>query len=90
VRAFVTGASGFLGHAVCAELIARNSEVSALARRPETHQRLAIEHAKTAAGVREVDLSLDLGIRAENVAWLLCSSAQLAGSRRTLDMGCAT
>jgi nucleoside-diphosphate-sugar epimerase len=34
VRAFVTGASGFLGHAVCAELLARGHEVSALVRRP--------------------------------------------------------
>jgi nucleoside-diphosphate-sugar epimerase len=34
VKAFVTGASGFLGHAVCAELQARGHEVAALVRRP--------------------------------------------------------
>jgi nucleoside-diphosphate-sugar epimerase len=34
VKALVTGASGFLGHAVCAELLARNDEVVALVRRP--------------------------------------------------------
>jgi nucleoside-diphosphate-sugar epimerase len=34
VKAFVTGASGFLGHAVCAELQARGHEVTALVRRP--------------------------------------------------------
>jgi nucleoside-diphosphate-sugar epimerase len=34
VRAFVTGASGFLGHAVCAELLARGGSVVALVRRP--------------------------------------------------------
>jgi nucleoside-diphosphate-sugar epimerase len=34
VKAFVTGASGFLGHAVCAELLIRGHEVSALVRRP--------------------------------------------------------
>jgi nucleoside-diphosphate-sugar epimerase len=34
VRAFVTGASGFLGHAVCAELRARDHAVTALVRRP--------------------------------------------------------
>ena len=34
MRAFVTGASGFLGHAVCAELGARGHEVAALVRRP--------------------------------------------------------
>jgi nucleoside-diphosphate-sugar epimerase len=34
VKAFVTGASGFLGHAVCAELRARDHEVTALVRRP--------------------------------------------------------
>jgi nucleoside-diphosphate-sugar epimerase len=34
MRAFITGASGFLGHAVCAELIARDHTVTALVRRP--------------------------------------------------------
>jgi nucleoside-diphosphate-sugar epimerase len=34
VKALVTGASGFLGHAVCAELLAREHEVAALVRRP--------------------------------------------------------
>jgi nucleoside-diphosphate-sugar epimerase len=34
MKAFVTGASGFLGHAVCAELASRGHEVSALVRRP--------------------------------------------------------
>jgi nucleoside-diphosphate-sugar epimerase len=34
MRALVTGASGFLGHVVCAELLSRGHEVSALVRRP--------------------------------------------------------
>jgi nucleoside-diphosphate-sugar epimerase len=34
LKALVTGASGFLGHAVCAELASRGHEVSALVRRP--------------------------------------------------------
>ena len=34
MRVFVTGASGFLGHAVCGELRSRHHEVSALVRRP--------------------------------------------------------
>ena len=34
MKVFVTGASGFLGHAVCAELGSRGHEVSALVRRP--------------------------------------------------------
>ena len=34
MKAFVTGASGFLGHAVCAELRSRGHEVFALVRRP--------------------------------------------------------
>jgi nucleoside-diphosphate-sugar epimerase len=34
VKAFVTGASGFLGHAMCAELLARGHQVVALVRRP--------------------------------------------------------
>lgn len=33
MRVLVTGASGFLGHAVCAELVARDHQVSALVRR---------------------------------------------------------
>jgi nucleoside-diphosphate-sugar epimerase len=34
MRALVTGASGFVGHAVCAELVSRGHEVTALVRRP--------------------------------------------------------
>jgi nucleoside-diphosphate-sugar epimerase len=34
VKVLVTGASGFLGHAVCAELLERGHEVGALVRRP--------------------------------------------------------
>jgi nucleoside-diphosphate-sugar epimerase len=34
VRAFVTGASGFLGHAVCAELARRGHHTTSLVRRP--------------------------------------------------------
>jgi nucleoside-diphosphate-sugar epimerase len=34
MKAFVTGASGFVGHAMCAELQARGHEVTALVRRP--------------------------------------------------------
>jgi nucleoside-diphosphate-sugar epimerase len=34
VKALVSGASGFLGHAVCAELLERDHEVAALVRRP--------------------------------------------------------
>ena len=34
MRVLVTGASGFVGHATCAELLARDHEVSALVRRP--------------------------------------------------------
>jgi nucleoside-diphosphate-sugar epimerase len=34
LKAFVTGASGFLGNAVCAELRARDHQVTALVRRP--------------------------------------------------------
>ena len=34
MKVFVTGASGFLGRAVCAEMLRRGHEVSALVRRP--------------------------------------------------------
>jgi nucleoside-diphosphate-sugar epimerase len=34
VKALVSGASGFVGHAVCAELLERDHEVAALVRRP--------------------------------------------------------
>jgi nucleoside-diphosphate-sugar epimerase len=39
VKALVTGASGFLGHAVCAELRERDHEVAALVRRPGSEPR---------------------------------------------------
>ena len=37
MKAFVTGASGFLGHAVCADLLTRGHSVVALVRRPGSH-----------------------------------------------------
>jgi nucleoside-diphosphate-sugar epimerase len=37
MKAFVTGASGFLGHAVCADLLDRGHSVVALVRRPGSH-----------------------------------------------------
>jgi nucleoside-diphosphate-sugar epimerase len=37
VKALVTGASGFLGHAVCAELVTRGHSVVALVRRPASN-----------------------------------------------------
>jgi nucleoside-diphosphate-sugar epimerase len=39
VKALVTGASGFLGHAVCAELRERDHEAAALVRRPGSEPR---------------------------------------------------
>jgi nucleoside-diphosphate-sugar epimerase len=39
VKVLVTGASGFLGHAVCAELRERDHEVAALVRRPGSEPR---------------------------------------------------
>jgi nucleoside-diphosphate-sugar epimerase len=39
VKALVSGASGFLGHAVCAELRERDHEVAALVRRPGSEPR---------------------------------------------------
>ena len=39
MKTFVTGASGFVGHAVCAELLTRGHEVTALVRRPAQSRR---------------------------------------------------
>jgi nucleoside-diphosphate-sugar epimerase len=59
VRVLVTGASGFLGHAVCAELRAREHAVAALVRRPGSEP--------PGTGVIAGDLG-DAGALAENVA----------------------
>ena len=56
MRVLVTGASGFIGHACCAELLARGHEVQALVRRPGSeppgHHRRGRRHRRRQAAAR--------------------------------------
>ncbi|MGH9060803.1 MAG: NAD-dependent epimerase/dehydratase family protein, partial [Acidimicrobiales bacterium] len=77
MKALVTGASGFVGHAVCAELIARGHSATALVRRPGS------EPPGTRPGAG--DLS-DEQVRAEIVAraepdWVIHLAAEIATQR---------
>jgi nucleoside-diphosphate-sugar epimerase len=79
MRAFLTGASGFLGHAVCEELRSRGHSVVALVRRPGSEP----EAAQPVAG----DLSDADGLRrivAEARAdWVIHMAAEIATQRDT-------
>ena len=77
MKALVSGASGFLGHAVCAELRERGHEVAAMVRRPgsEPEGTFAVQGdlADTAALARVVE-----GVRPD---WVIHLAAEIASQR---------
>jgi nucleoside-diphosphate-sugar epimerase len=77
VKAFVTGASGFLGHAVCAELLAREHEVTALVRRPGS------EPAGTTAAAGDLGdaEALERAVERARPDWVIHLAAEIATQR---------
>ena len=77
MKALVSGASGFLGHAVCAELRERDHEVAALVRRPGSEPRgtsaVQGDLADPAALARVVE-----GVRPD---WVFHLAAEIASQR---------
>src|SRR5258708_3488542 len=74
MKALVTGASGFVGHAVCAELLARGHDVAALVRRPGS------EPAGTTAGAGDLGgaEALKRGVDAHEPGGVLPPPAEIA------------
>ena len=68
-RAFVTGASGFLGRAIVEELAARGRSVRALARSDATAQRLAALGAEPVRGDLRDRASLEAGFAGCDVVY---------------------
>src|SRR5437764_425548 len=97
MKAFVTGASGFLGHAVCAELLSSGHEVSALVRRPgsEPDGTEAIagdlrDGDALARAVREAQPDCVIHLAAEIATQRdpnRIEEVNVAGTRRLLDAG---
>jgi nucleoside-diphosphate-sugar epimerase len=77
VRVLVTGASGFVGHAACRELIARGHDVRALVRRPGS------EPAGTAAVAGDLtdEGALAAAVRAAAPEGVLHLAAEIASQR---------
>jgi nucleoside-diphosphate-sugar epimerase len=77
MKAFVTGASGFVGQAVCAELIARGHEVTALVRRPGS------EPAGTTAVTGDLGHTdpLDRALTQAEPDWIFHLAAEIATQR---------
>jgi nucleoside-diphosphate-sugar epimerase len=77
VKAFVTGASGFLGHAVCAELLAREHEVTALVRRPGSQP----AGTSAAAGDLGDGEALERAVERARPDWVIHLAAEIATQR---------
>jgi nucleoside-diphosphate-sugar epimerase len=77
MKVLVTGASGFVGHAVCAELRSRGHEVSALVRRPGS------EPAGTSAAAGDLSDRDALARLLERVGpdWVIHLAAEIATQR---------
>lgn len=77
MKAFVTGASGFLGHAVCAELLAREHEVTALVRRPGSQP---AGTAAAAGDLRDAE-ALERAVERARPDWVIHLAAEIATQR---------
>lgn len=77
MRTFVTGASGFIGQALCAELLAHGHEVSALVRRPGSQP----AGTRAVAGDITDAQSLTAAIAAERPECVLHLAAEIASQR---------
>jgi nucleoside-diphosphate-sugar epimerase len=77
MRLLVTGASGFLGGAVCAELLARGHEVAALVRRPGSEP----AGTRAVAGDLAEAASLAAALSAEGPECVIHLAAEIASQR---------
>lgn len=77
MKAFVTGASGFLGHAVCAELLERDHEVTALVRRPGSQP----AGTTAAAGDLGDGEALERAVERARPDWVIHLAAEIATQR---------
>lgn len=77
MRAFVTGASGFLGRAVCAELLAREHRVVAFVRRPGSHP----PGTEPAAGDLSDSAALERSLRDSEPEVVIHLAAEIATQR---------
>jgi nucleoside-diphosphate-sugar epimerase len=77
VKAFVTGASGFLGHAVCAELLAGDHQVVALVRRPGSQP----DGTRPAAGDLSDGDALERILLEARPDWVIHLAAEIATQR---------
>jgi nucleoside-diphosphate-sugar epimerase len=82
MRTFVTGASGFIGQALCAQLIEHGHEVSALVRRPGSEPR----GARALAGDLNDAASLTEAIAAAQPECVLHLGAEIASQRDALKV----
>ncbi len=77
MRTFVTGASGFIGHALCAQLVEHGHEVSALVRRPGSEP----PGTRAVAGDLTDPHGLSEAIAAERPECVMHLAAEIASQR---------
>jgi nucleoside-diphosphate-sugar epimerase len=88
VKVLVTGASGFLGHAVCAELNERGHEVAALVRRPGSEPPGTAPAAGDLTDADALTSVLD-GVRPDGVIHLAAEIASQRDPRRIQEVNVA-
>lgn len=77
MKAFVTGASGFVGQAVCAELAARGHDVVALVRRPGSEP----PGTEAVAGDLRNETQLEQALERSRPDWVVHLAAEIATQR---------